>query len=46
MKKEKRRKVKKMEKSKGLIHCVCLSLLFEVVLCDFLCVQTHVSSMV
>jgi hypothetical protein len=52
-KKEKKRRkkriiVKKKEKkrSKGLIHCVCFSLLFGVVLCDFLCVQARVSSTV
>jgi hypothetical protein len=48
-KKRKKRSVLKKEKkkrSKGLIHCVCFSLLFGVVLCDFLCVQARVSSTV
>jgi hypothetical protein len=37
---------KRKKRSKGLIHCVCFSLLFGVVLCDFLCVQARVSSTV
>jgi hypothetical protein len=39
-------KKKEKRRSKGLIHCVCFSLLFGVVLCDFLCVQARVSSTV
>jgi hypothetical protein len=41
LKKKKKRSVlkkRKEKRSKGLIHCVCFSLLFGVVLCDFLCV--------
>jgi hypothetical protein len=31
-------KKKRKKRSKGLIHCVCFSLLFGVVFCDFFCV--------
>jgi hypothetical protein len=43
---KKQKKEKKKRRSKGLIHCVCFSLLFGVVFCDFLCVQARVSSTV
>jgi hypothetical protein len=44
--KKEEEKRKKEKKRKGLIPCVCFFLLFRVVLCDFLCVQTRISSTV